>query len=135
VSESGLRTRVCKILTKIGLDGIAVENPARPGTPDINYINGWIECKKTSRWPAKEETVVQLSHDLMQTQRVWIRRRAKAGGNVFVLVQIDHYFLMFDGLWAVNNLGKKTRKELEDGAVFVVSGWSHLEYALKTHLC
>lgn len=133
-SESGLRGRVVKILCKMGLDGVAVENPARPGTPDINYIGGWIECKKTSKWPKREETVVRLTHDLMQSQRVWIRRRAKAGGKVFVLVQIDHWFLLFDGLWAVNNLGKRTRKEMEEHSLFCVSGWSSLEYALKQQL-
>ena len=130
-AESGLRGRVVKILTKMGLDAMAVENPAKPGTPDINYIGGWIECKKTSKWPKREETIVKLDHELMSSQKLWIRRRSKAGGKVFVLVQVDHYFLIFDGLWAVNNLGRKTRQELEDGSLFCVSGWSSLEYALK----
>jgi len=134
-AESGFRGRVVKLLVKMGLDGVAVENPARPGTPDINFIEGWIECKKTGKWPKQEETPVRLDHELMQSQKVWIRRRAMKGGKVFVLLQIDHYFLMFDGLWAVNNLGKRTRQEMEDGSIFCVSGWSHLEGALKDHLC
>lgn len=72
--EQQQRQFLVKALTKAGLDATSVENPAYPGTPDIQFIDGWIECKYLEDWPKKEETTVRIPH-FTQQQRVWLLRR------------------------------------------------------------
>ena len=52
--ESDMRGQLVKILRPLG--AFAVENGGcHPGTPDIAYRSGWIECKATEQWPARPE--------------------------------------------------------------------------------
>ena len=53
-----MRGRLTKALRS--LHAVAVENPVHPGTPDINYSEGWIEAKWLRAWPRKPETVVTV---------------------------------------------------------------------------
>lgn len=71
-----------------------VENPiCDPGTPDVNFclpaghpspfsasIEGWIELKYTESLP--------LEHPVLATQKIWIRKRLEAGGNVLIAVAV-----------------------------------------------
>jgi hypothetical protein len=119
MSESAMRSRVVKGLR--ALDAVAVENPARPGTPDVNYIEGWIELKQLPRWPAKRDTVVKCSH-FRTGQRIWIKRRARAGGQVHVLLQVGSDWLLLPGAWAAQNLGRVSLVELIENAERVWHG-------------
>ena len=69
MSESNMRGQVCDVLRS--LDAISVENPAYPGTPDVNFVEGWVELKWIRAWPAREKTVVKIDH-YTQQQRVWL---------------------------------------------------------------
>lgn len=109
MSESGQRRRVIKALKP--LDARAVENPIGPGTPDVNYIEGWIELKWLRRWPKRPETIVPLPH-FTQGQRLWLRRRCRRGGNAWLLLQCKQEWLLFYGLDAHDYVGKMTRDGL-----------------------
>ena len=109
-----MRARVCKALRS--LDAQSIENrSAGPGTPDVNYIEGWIELKKAEKWPVQSKSVLRLPH-FTQQQRVWLRRRWNAGGNAYVLLQVKNEFLLFFGHDAAEWLGRGTRQQLRDAA-------------------
>ena len=106
MSEKDQRRRVVKALRE--LHAIAVENPARVGTPDVNYAGGWIELKWLRQWPVKPETPVRFPHFTL-TQKAWITQRAKVGGNIWVLIQCKKDWLIFDGPTAVTKSWPSTR--------------------------
>lgn len=113
MSEYDIRGRIVKALRP--LDAISVENPAYPGTPDVNFIEGWLELKWLPKWPAREDTVVSLEH-FTQQQRVWLFRRHRLGGNVWLLLKVERQWMLFTGTQAATVVGKVCRKELEAAA-------------------
>ena len=119
--ERDMRKQLVKLLRP--LDAFAVENGGcHPGTPDINYRDGWIECKATEQWPARPDTPVRLDHDLTKQQRIWLIRRARVNGRAFVMLNIDGEWLLFNGIVAATILGGKEggiRQELYDNALKV----------------
>lgn len=117
MAEHDMRTNLCNRLKK--LDAIAVENPARPGTPDINYIGGWIECKWLRAWPKRVGTVVKLDHPITSNQKVWIKRRNRRDGRAWVMLQCGREWLLFKGDVACEYLGMLTRAELYSRAYAV----------------
>ena len=130
--ESTMRSRVCKILSRF--DAQAVENRVGPGMPDVYTTAGWIECKRTKAFPKREGTPVKLDHELLDTQRVWLRRHARRGGKAWVLTQIGHDFYLHPGDWAADNLGTATRSMLGEYADLHVVGWASLEEHLTEFL-
>lgn len=114
-----MRQRVVKALKK--LDAWSVENPCRPGTPDVNYIEGWIELKWKEEWPVKAETTLRLPHFTPQ-QRLHLRRRWFLGGNAYLLLQVKQDWLLFDGDVAAEYVGTVDRSALELRAK---AQWNH----------
>jgi len=113
--EQEQRQLLVKALTKAGLDSTSVENPAYPGTPDIQFIGGWIECKWVEDWPKKEETTVRIPH-FTQQQRVWLLRRWVASnksaqhyavGWLVLYVASTRDWLIFDGETAALHVAKE----------------------------
>lgn len=115
MSEKTQRRRV--ILGLKGLDPVAVENPAYPGTPDVNYTVGWIELKWLRRWPTNCDKSPVLVHHFTPQQRVWLRKRVRAGGRAYLLLQVGQEWLLFRGDVAALNLGTSTRPELKELAM------------------
>ena len=113
MSEQHMRQRVVKALKP--LDAWSVENPCRPGTPDVNFIEGWCELKHKDNWPVRKTTIIRLPHFTPQ-QRLHLRRRWHLGGNAYLLLQIAQDWLLFDGKAAAEFVGKVTRAELESVA-------------------
>jgi hypothetical protein len=111
VSEKYLRSVVTKMLCSF--DAIAVENPLHPGTPDVNYAEGWIELKYLTKWPKTADVLpVKVAHFTPQ-QRIWLRRRIAKGGKSFLLLKVgkkEH--LLFKGDDAANYLGMVDRQKL-----------------------
>lgn len=97
-------------------DLIRVENPAWPGTPDVNYcigyFEGWIELKNVATWPVREKTPLRVEHFTSQ-QRTWLTRRSQAGGTVWVLLRVAPIeWLLFEGQVAAALLGRVPRSVL-----------------------
>lgn len=113
MSESGQRGRVTRALRE--LDAIAVENPVYPGTPDVNYIGGWLELKWLRRWPKGVDTPVRIDHYTPQ-QKAWGLRRKRRGGKVHVLLQVQREWLLMDAEFAARHLGEVPRAQLLAGS-------------------
>jgi hypothetical protein len=111
MSEKALRSRVVKALKT--LDAVSVENPAYPGTPDVCYIEGWIELKQVNHWTAG---VLRIPHFTPQ-QRVWLRRRWRKGGEAYLLLQVQLDWLVFDGVTASEIVGRSDKGQLEEAAL------------------
>lgn len=72
-------------------DLIRIENPAWPGTPDVNYClggeEGFIELKNIDDWPVNATTTVKVAH-FTQQQRSWLIRRVDCGGRAWLLLRV-----------------------------------------------
>lgn len=110
MSERYMRSDIVKLLCKAGLDAFAVENPCLPGTPDVNYIGGWIELKQLPRWP-RTNGPIKIDHFTTQ-QRVVLRRRCHRGGDAWLLLRVTPEWLLFDGITAARVVGLCPREEL-----------------------
>jgi hypothetical protein len=107
--EQNMRQRVIQALKP--LDAISVENSCGPGTPDVNYIGGWLELKRVAAWPANLRTPVRIPHFSPQ-QKVWLARRCQRGGRAYVLLQVERDWFLIDGLVAASGLGTWNRDDL-----------------------
>ena len=129
MSEAKLQEKVLKDLEK--LDAIPVENPKKPGTPDINYLDGWIELKWLPKFPKKLTTIVRFPKFTPQ-QRVWLLKRNMKGGKCFVLAHVDTLYFLFAGVFASKELGRITKIHMLHHALKV---WDHYPYSeLKDYL-
>jgi len=127
MSEKALWEMIRKPLRP--LDPQRIENGIGKGTPDVNYVGGWLELKQQDNWPKRPTTKVRLDHDLTKEQRIWINRREKKGGTVFVLLQVARDYLLLSGGQAATIIGEATEAELREAALHV---WSASE--MKEHL-
>jgi hypothetical protein len=98
-----------------------VENLVGPGTPDLFYTinqeaSGWIELKHIENWPKNSSTVVQIKHYTPQ-QRNWIRKFGLSGANVFLLLQGEKEYMIFDWVRAVTHVGFYSKPELRIVAI------------------
>lgn len=82
-----------------------IENLVEPGTPDVNYRDGWIELKYIPAWPKRAETMVKIDHYTPQ-QRAWAIRRGHVGGKVSLLLVVGDEWLLFSGKDAAYWLGE-----------------------------
>lgn len=68
-----------------------VENPAHPGTPDVNCcyngIEFWPELKQTSSLPKRKDTPV-FAGALRPEQIVWHTLRSKAQGRSYIVAEV-----------------------------------------------
>lgn len=114
--ESIVRQRIVKALKS--LDAQAVENGrTNPGTPDVEFMGGWIEIKYLPKWPKRENTPVVIHHFTAE-QRIWLKQRFAKGGKVLVLIRIADCYLLFDGHLAAENIGTWTQREMYAFSIF-----------------
>lgn len=124
-----MRGVVIQILKTARLDPISVENPAYPGTPDVNYVGGWLELKKCPAWPVRPNTPLRIDHYTPQ-QKVWGLRRRRAGGRSHLLLQVKNDWLLFDADVAKKVVGCSPRNSLERMARAVWHGKASIQEGL-----
>ena len=124
--EQNQRQVLVKAMNKRGLDACSVENPAFPGTPDVQHIDGWLELKFLEEWPKRAETTVRIPHFSPQ-QRCWLIRRFMAcekrqtlHGQAFLLLYVaeTREHMLFDAMTAGRWVAKDgaTRAKLYEWA-------------------
>jgi hypothetical protein len=116
MSESDLSKKVINALYP--LDPMPVDNPRRPGTPDINFVEGWMELKYMPEWPRKASTLVKFPKFSTQ-QRVWLVKRSVRQGNCFVFLQVKNLYLLFEGGFAGQHFDRMTKDEMIKNALYV----------------
>lgn len=112
MSEHSMWGRVRRALK--GLDPVRVENRVELGTPDVNYIEGWVELKIATA--PKRGGILKIEHYTME-QRTWAIRRTHHGGRVFLLLKVGNEWLLFTGLCASEFLGKVDLNKLRQVAI------------------
>ena len=120
-SWEGLRPR----LAALGTDPVRVENPALPGTPDVNFVEGWTELKAALRWPPKGGAL-RLGHPPTQEQKAWLLRRWLSGGWATLTLRVgsgrQQTWMVFRGCDVVNLWREAPMKQdLEQAALIVTS--------------
>lgn len=116
MSEASMRSNLVKALRP--LDAVPIENYLRAGTPDINYIGGWIECKWMKFWPkSADHQPVRFHHPLKKNQGLWLARRASRGGTVLLAAQVGREWFFFDGATIKDHFNKMTRPQMRERAL------------------
>lgn len=118
-SEGNQRRTLAKRLSH--LDFRAIENHMVKGTPDGNYIEGWMELKYLDDWPARAHTPVVLSR-FTKEQKLWLARRWRRGGRAFLTIQVNLEWLVIAGV-DVKPVGLLPRKELCSLALLHTPEW------------
>lgn len=128
MAEKATNIRILKALRSAHLDPVRVENgDTSPGTPDINFVWGWIEDKFLDHWPVRGG-IVKVPH-FTNEQRVWLTRRRLAGGSTWLLLQVGREYLLFDGRAAAEVLGRTEEETLRQAAIKVWSrGLQDMEF-------
>lgn len=109
-------------LATLGLHPIRVENALGAGTPDVNYIHGWMELKHLKHWPARPETPVRFLFD--PRQAAWLMERWKRGGATWVMAQVARQWMLFVG-WDAHQVRQGLPRELLLRlAVWTTTEWS-----------
>lgn len=77
---------------------VRVENPAHPGTPDLNVcIQGveiWMELKQEKSLPKRETTPV-FTGALRPDQILWHTLRHRAGGRSYIVAYVEDLNLIY----------------------------------------
>ena len=94
-----------------GWDPKRVETPASDGFPDVSHIHGLVELKYIRHWPKRASTPLRVEH-YSQQQRVFHKRRCKAGGLCHVLIGVEKEHFLFWGEVAAEHLGHMPRMEM-----------------------
>lgn len=110
MSESNMWKALKPLFEDNGLDAHRIENKIELGTPDVNYLHGWIELKYKSKWPARGG-ILALPH-FTALQRRWLDRRHTAGGRAFVLLKVNKEWILFEGATGSKVLGHLRKEEL-----------------------
>lgn len=111
MNESSMWRSVRPVLVDANLDPHRIENAALCGTPDVNYLHGWVELKFKKEWPKRKTTPVRIPH-FTQQQRNFLMKRHNLGGKAFLLLRVEDEWLLFDGLTAAYAVGHVGRDDL-----------------------
>lgn len=112
MSEADSWELIRPIMIAARMDPIRVENDLGTGTPDVNYVFGWVELKYLRNWPKRSTTKVRLDHYTPQ-QRAWAIKRSAFQGKVYFLLRVcESEWILYEGSRAAMLVGTLTRDEL-----------------------
>lgn len=117
LKESDMRAQVVRLLA--GANAVAVENGVGVGTPDVNYVEGWLELKSVDL-PKNPDSPIRVPH-FSAEQRLWLRRRTEAGGRAHVLLKAGNWWILLSAMTAAESLGTVPLGWLIDHCV---DGWA-----------
>jgi hypothetical protein len=117
------------------LHPVRVENAVHPGTPDINYVGGWIENKEVPSWPSSDRWHLRIPHFTVQ-QRLWLRQRVMKGGRAHLLLKVASEWLLLRGDVAADLIGESSPAQLRAAADLTwrtddKDGWDRLLNLLR----
>jgi hypothetical protein len=95
------------------------EDALQKGIADVSYIStlgqhGWIELKQVNEWPKRESTILRIDH-YSDDQRMWLKRKGKAGAFTWLFVKVQRDYMLFDWLQA-QHVGKLPKDHLKRAA-------------------
>lgn len=99
------------------LEATRHEDTLQLGIADVSFVStnrvhGWMELKQIDEWPKRESTILKIDH-YTDDQRLWLKRKGKAGGHVWLFVKVGRDYLLFD--WeAAQRVGKLNKAALYD---------------------
>jgi hypothetical protein len=112
---------------------LRIENSVQEGTPDVNgCCNGiefWVELK-VAKMPKRSSSPVRVDH-FTNEQRRWLFDRVSNGGRAYLLLQVDHEYLLFRGDVAALRVGGSTMEELQKEAMVSTTNLTHAARAIK----
>lgn len=111
-----MRRRLVRCLAELA--AFPVENLVIPGTPDIFYTKGCIECKYVKAWPKEIKTPLRIPTFTNQ-QRIFLKRWCGHGGQAYFMIQIGQEWLLFWGMVAATVVGSLPRAEMYNQALRV----------------
>lgn len=112
-------------MVRLKMDPVRVENPALPGTPDVNFIEGWAELKAATRWPPMGGPL-QLDHPPTPEQKTWLLRRWHSGGCAYLVlsvgVKLTREWLVFRGCDVIELWREPPARAALEAAAELVTG-------------
>lgn len=111
VSERKMSKLVRELLKPLAV--FRVESAVAIGCPDLCTVAGFVELKVAQR-QMNPESIVPI--DLRPSQRVWLKKWRRHGGRAWVLTKMSSVWLLHDGMWAADHLGRDNETTLIDGA-------------------
>ena len=132
-AEATMRSKL--VLAMRRFHAFPVENRGvAPGTPDINYVGGWIECKYIKQWPSRVSTKVKVRKFTNQ-QRWWHLHRRVAGGTSWFLLRVGvKTWVLLDGATAAINVDNVSKKKLLELSTYHGSSLDELIEVITTEL-
>lgn len=103
--EKNQRQRVIKALAP--LHAFSVENMVHPGTPDVAFVGGWLECKCVKEWPRRGGILkgeVDRKHFTNQ-QRLFCRTWSRKQGFHSICLQVGDDWFLIEPVRAADHLG------------------------------
>lgn len=115
--EKNQRQRVIKALAT--LHAFSVENMVHPGTPDVAFVGGWLECKCCKEWPRRGGVLkgeVDRKHFTNQ-QRLFCRTWRRKLGFHSIFLQVADDWMLLEPVAAADHLGIDwTEEDIRAGA-------------------
>ena len=124
MSESNMWKALKPLFESKGFDAHRIENKIELGTPDVNYLHGWIELKYKSKWPVRGG-ILKVEH-FTELQRRWLDRRQKCGGRAFVLLKVNKEWILFEGSTGAKTLGYLQKDALLEQALICTTNKNKL---------